>query len=131
MSVEYIIQMILIGDTDIAHISRKFLGPLPQTAEEFVYSINKYLPHIIDTKILLNAENILQQQMKRARTTLSSAFSILCPEIAHGSKSSILPHQPCVKVEVQVDDLRYAFLNFSMKVLVGCVQFTWHFLSTI
>ncbi|GLT57480.1 hypothetical protein SLA2020_304480 [Shorea laevis] len=113
---------------DIAHISRKFLGPLPPTAEEFVSSINKYLPHIIDTKILLNADNILQQQMKRARTTLSSAFSILCPEIAHGSKSSMLPHQPCVKVEVQVDDLRSSNWNSGAKheagydaFMTGCI----------
>ncbi|XVF77070.1 hypothetical protein PTKIN_Ptkin14bG0010300 [Pterospermum kingtungense] len=113
---------------DIAHIHSKFLGPLPLTAEEFVSCINNYFPKIIDTKILLNADYKLQQRMKRSSTSLSSAFSLLCPEIAHGSKSKVLSSQPCVKVEVHVDDMRSSDWNSGAKheagydaFMTGCV----------
>lgn len=96
-------------DTDIAHIYSKFFGTLPLTAEEFISSVNNYFPHIIDTKILLNSNYILQQRMKKSSTSLSKAFSVLCPQIALGSKSSHLALQPSVKVEVEVDDIRFAF----------------------
>lgn len=92
--------------TDIAHIHDKFVGPLPLTAEEFVASINKYFPHIIDTKILLNTHPILQLRMKKSNTSLSSAFTLLCPNIAF-SVSGGIAFDSCVKVEVQVDDLRF------------------------
>lgn len=100
---------IFLCDTDLAHIYSKFLGPLPLTAEEFILSVNKYFPHIIDTKMLLNSNNVLQQRMKKSSTSLSSAFSVLCPQIALGSKSSNLALQSCVKVEVEVDDMRSVF----------------------
>ncbi|XWS11365.1 hypothetical protein CRYUN_Cryun38cG0077900 [Craigia yunnanensis] len=113
---------------DIAHIHSKFLGPLPLTAEEFVSCINKYFPNIIDTKILLNADYTLQGRMKKSSTSLSSAFSLLCPEIAHGFKSKVLSSQPCVKVEVHVDDMRSSDWNSGAKheagydaFMTGCV----------
>lgn len=102
-------------DTDIAHIYSKFFGPLPLTAEEFISSVNKYFPHIIDTKILLNSNSILQQRMKKSSTSLSKAFSVLCPQIALGSKSTHLSLQPSVKVEVEVDDTRFVFSFFPMN----------------
>lgn len=92
---------------DLAHIHSKFLGPLPLEAEEFVYSVNKCFPYIIDTKILLNTNNILKQRMKKSKTSLSSAFLSLCPQIAFASKESCnLTFSSSVKVEVQVDDTR-------------------------
>ncbi|OMO83755.1 Ribonuclease CAF1 [Corchorus capsularis] len=110
---------------DIAHIHNKFLGPLASTAEEFVACVNKYFPYIIDTKILLNAEHTLRQRMRKKSTSLSSAFSVLCPEIAGGSKS---PSQPCVQVEVHVDDMRSSNWNSGAKheagydaFMTGCV----------
>ncbi|XVE50853.1 hypothetical protein DITRI_Ditri01bG0197400 [Diplodiscus trichospermus] len=113
---------------DIAHIHSKFLGPLPSSAEEFVSCINKYFPNIIDTKILLNAEYTLQRQMKKSSTSLSKAFSLLCPEIAHGFKSKVLSSQPCVKIEVHVDDMRSSDWNSGAKheagydaFMTGCV----------
>lgn len=100
--------MPLCCHTDIAHIYSKFVGPLPSTAEEFVSSVHKCFPHIIDTKVLLNANNVLQQRMKKSQTSLSSAFALLCPQISLGAKSTDVAFQLCVKVEVQVDDLRFA-----------------------
>lgn len=95
--------------TDMAHIYSKFFGPLPLTGEGFASSINNYFPYIIDTKILLNSNIVLQQWMKKSSTSLSSAFSVLCPQIAFGSKVSHLPLQSRVKVEVEVDDMRFTF----------------------
>jgi len=92
---------------DMAHMYHKFFGPLPPTAEEFVANIHDSIPHIVDTKILLNAALGLQKFMKKASTSLASAFSLLCPEIA-SRRSSDLGVHPCVKVEVQVDDMRFA-----------------------
>ncbi|KDO59122.1 hypothetical protein CISIN_1g007386mg [Citrus sinensis] len=113
---------------DIAHIYSKFFGPLPLTAEEFISSVNKYFPHIIDTKILLNSNSILQQRMKKSSTSLSKAFSVLCPQIALGSKSTHLALQPSVKVEVEVDDIRSSNWNSGVKheagydaFMTGCV----------
>ncbi|KAK8623028.1 hypothetical protein V6N13_117923 [Hibiscus sabdariffa] len=113
---------------DIAHIHSKFLGPLPLTAEEFVSCVNKYFPRIIDTKILLNADYTLQRKMKKSSTSLSSAFSSLCPEIAYGSKRSVLSHEPCVKVEVHVGEMRSSNWNSGAKheagydaFMTGCV----------
>ncbi|XP_044473321.1 poly(A)-specific ribonuclease PARN isoform X2 [Mangifera indica] len=113
---------------DVAHIYDKFLGALPLTAEEFISSVNKYFPHIIDTKILLNSNNLLLQRMKKSSTSLSSAFSILCPQSALGSKSSHLLVQQRVKVEVEVDDMRSSNWNSGVKheagydaFMTGCV----------
>lgn len=108
-------------DTDFAHIQSKFLGPLPLTAEEFVSSVNKYFPYIVDTKILLNSSNVLQQRMKKSRTSLSSAFSLLCPQLALGSnRSSDLAFRPRVQVEVQVDNMRLTSSLPLSKLHVDC-----------
>ncbi|KAF8410873.1 hypothetical protein HHK36_003410 [Tetracentron sinense] len=100
---------------DVAHIYSKFLGPLPSTVEEFVSSVHKNFPYIIDTKQLLNTDNILQHRMKKKGTSLSSAFALLCPQIASASLNSGLASQLCVKVEVQVDDLRSSNWNSGAK----------------
>lgn len=112
---------------DMAHMYHKFFGPLPSTAEEFVANIHDSFPHIVDTKILLNADLGLQKLMKRARTSLASAFSLLCPEIASKRSSDLGVHQ-CVKVEVQVDDMRSSNWNSGAKheagydaFMTGCV----------
>ncbi|KAF2308344.1 hypothetical protein GH714_042454 [Hevea brasiliensis] len=71
---------------DIAHIYSKFLGPRPLTAGEFSSSINTYFP--LDTKVLLNANNVLLPRMKKSSTSLSSAFSLLCAQIAVNSNKN-------------------------------------------
>ncbi|KAM1806042.1 hypothetical protein ACFX11_029234 [Malus domestica] len=124
-------QKLIVGHNcflDIAHVYSKFLGPLPSTAEEFVSTVNKYFPHVIDTKVLLNTDDVLQQRMKKSRTSLSSAFALLCPQIALGKKSTVLEVQMCVNVEVQVDDLRSSNWNSGAKheagydaFMTGCV----------
>lgn len=112
---------------DMAHVYHKFFGPLPSTAEEFVSNIHSSFPHIVDTKILLNTNKGLQKLMKKASTSLASAFSLLCPEIA-SRRSSDLGLQSCVKVEVQVDDMRSTNWNSGAKheagydaFMTGCV----------
>jgi len=86
-------------------------------AEEFVYSVNKCFPYIIDTKILLNTNNILKQRMKKSKTSLSSAFLSLCPQIAFASKESCnLTFSSSVKVEVQVDDTRSFPIYLSLSI---------------
>lgn len=95
--------------TDIAHVCRKFLGPLPSNLEEYVTLVHKNFPYIIDTKILLNASNILQLKMKKSSTSLPKAFAIICPHIASASG---LAHTSSVAVEVQVDDMRYVSFFF-------------------
>lgn len=98
----------------------KFLSPLPSTAEEFVASVNKCFPYIIDTKVLLNQSSVLQQRMKKSSSTLSSAFEKLCPHIALGSsKVSNLVVRSSVKVEVQVDDTRFASTFFSLEIILN------------
>ncbi|CAB4281832.1 unnamed protein product [Prunus armeniaca] len=124
-------QKLIVGHNcflDIAHIYSKFVGPLPSTAEEFVSSVNKCFPYVVDTKMLLNANDVLQQRMKKSQTSLSSAFAMLCPQIALGKKSTDLAFQSCVKVEVQVDDLRSSNWNSGAKheagydaFMTGCV----------
>ncbi|KAK9673737.1 hypothetical protein RND81_12G185800 [Saponaria officinalis] len=112
---------------DMAHVYHKFFGPLPSTVEEFVSNLHKSFPHIIDTKLLLNADNGLQQLMKKASTSLASAFSMMCPEIASKRTSDVGEH-PCVKVEVQVDDMRSSNWNSGARheagydaFMTGCV----------
>ncbi|XP_038685874.1 poly(A)-specific ribonuclease PARN-like isoform X1 [Tripterygium wilfordii] len=124
-------QKLIVGHNcflDVAHIYSKFFGPLPSTAEKFVTSVNKYFPQIIDTKVLLNANDILQLRMKRSSTSLSSAFSSLCPQIALGSQRSDLFFQSRVKVEVQVDDTRSSIWSSGAKheagydaFMTGCI----------
>ncbi|KAL8129166.1 hypothetical protein V2J09_018321 [Rumex salicifolius] len=112
---------------DLAHIYNKFFGPLPSTAEEFVSCLHKYFPHIVDTKLLLNTSDKLQRLMKKSRTSVSSAFSHLCPEIVSGKSIGLSPQQG-VKVEVQVDDLRSTIWNSGVKheagydaFMTGCI----------
>ncbi|KAG8658387.1 hypothetical protein MANES_03G141900v8 [Manihot esculenta] len=125
-------QKLIVGHNcflDIAHIYSKFLGPLPLTAEEFVSSINTYFPHIVDTKVLLNSNNVRLPRMKKSNTSLSSAFSLLCPQIAvNSNKNSDLAFRPCVNVEVQVDDTRSSNWSSGVKheagydaFMTGCV----------
>ena len=104
------IQLIFcLHKTDIAHVCRKFVGPLPSNLEEYVTIVQKNFPYIVDTKILLNANNILQLKMKKSSTSLFKAFAILCPHIASGVSNSGLANSSSIAVEVQVDDMRYAF----------------------
>jgi poly(A)-specific ribonuclease len=113
---------------DIAHIYSKFLGQLPSAAEEYVSLVHKYFPHIIDTKVLLNENSTLQCVIRKNSTSLSKAFALLCPQIASGVKSSVLAHKPCIKVEVQVDDMRSSNWNSGAKheagydaFMTGCI----------
>ncbi|XP_048130482.1 poly(A)-specific ribonuclease PARN isoform X2 [Rhodamnia argentea] len=124
-------QKLIVGHNcflDVAHIYRKFFGQLPFAAEEFVSSANKHLPYIIDTKVLLNSSDILKYWMRKSKTSLSSAFARLCPEIALGYVSTDLASKACVKVEVQVDDVRASSWNAGAKheagydaFMTGCV----------
>ncbi|XP_027341844.1 poly(A)-specific ribonuclease PARN isoform X2 [Abrus precatorius] len=124
-------QKLIVGHNcflDIAHVYSKFIGPLPGTAEEFVASVNKCFPHIVDTKILFNTNCMLQERMKRSRKSLASAFALFCPQIACGS-SSIAPGSLLhVKVDVEVDDSRSSSWNPGGKheagydaFMTGCV----------
>ncbi|KAL3851129.1 hypothetical protein ACJIZ3_013011 [Penstemon smallii] len=100
---------------DLAHIYRKFFGPLPLTAEEFVSAVQKYFPYIIDTKVMLNSNDVLLRIMKRGSTSLSKAFHLLCSQPPATLTSSGLPNAPRVKVEVQVDDQRFSNWNSGAK----------------
>ncbi|KAH0773389.1 hypothetical protein KY290_010526 [Solanum tuberosum] len=95
-------------NADMAHIYiyNKFIGPLPSTAEDYVSSIQKFFPSIIDTKILLNANGVFRQSVNKSNTSLSRAFVSICPQIALGVKTSGLADRPCVEVEVRVDEKR-------------------------
>ncbi|XP_031738618.1 poly(A)-specific ribonuclease PARN isoform X2 [Cucumis sativus] len=95
---------------DMLHIHRKFIGSLPSTTEEFVSSLGKHFPYIMDTKILLNGNNILIRRMNKSNTSLSSAFGLLCPHIAFSSQR-VSAWNSGVQVEVQVDDLRSSKWN--------------------
>ncbi|KAL7592306.1 hypothetical protein Lser_V15G35577 [Lactuca serriola] len=121
-------QKLIVGHNcflDIAHVCRKFLGPLPSNLEEYVTLVHKNFPYIIDTKILLNASNILQLKMKKSSTSLPKAFAIICPHIASASG---LAHTSSVAVEVQVDDMRSSNWNSGAKheagydaFMTGCI----------
>ncbi|OIT00543.1 PREDICTED: poly(A)-specific ribonuclease PARN isoform X1 [Nicotiana attenuata] len=113
---------------DMAHIYSKFIGPLPLTAEDYVSSIQKYFPCIIDTKVLLNANGVFQQSVNKSSTSLSRAFVSICPQIALGVKTSGLADRPCVEVEVQVDEKRSLNWNSGAKheagydaFMTGCI----------
>ncbi|XP_057529445.1 poly(A)-specific ribonuclease PARN isoform X1 [Amaranthus tricolor] len=123
-------QKLIVGHNcflDVAHMYHKFIGSLPPSVEEYVSSIHKSFPHIVDTKVMLNVDPSLQLLVNNASTSLASAFSLLCPEIAFVD----LPHvgiHPCVKVEVQVDDMRSSNWNSGARheagydaFMTGCV----------
>ncbi|PNY15265.1 poly(A)-specific ribonuclease PARN-like protein [Trifolium pratense] len=107
-------QKLIVGHNcflDIAHVYSKFIGPLPGTPEEFVASVNKCFPHIADTKILMNTNFMLQERMKKSKKSLAAAFTMFCPQIAGGSKSTELVSPSHVKVNVEVDDSRSSSWN--------------------
>ncbi|ESQ29877.1 hypothetical protein EUTSA_v10011283mg [Eutrema salsugineum] len=113
---------------DIAHVYSKFVGPLPSTAEKFVASIHDHFPYIVDTKILLNVNPMLHQRMKKSSTSLSSAFSLLCPQIELSSRSSDSILQQRVKIDVEVDNVRCSNWNAGGKheagydaFMTGCI----------
>lgn len=114
---------------DIAHVYRKFIGPLPSTAEEFVSAVQTYFPSIIDTKVLLNSDDVLLRIMKKGSTSLSKAFGSLCLlPVAPTATSTGVVDRPRVKVEVQVDDQRFSDWNSGAKheagydaFMTGCV----------
>ncbi|KAJ8765081.1 hypothetical protein K2173_010562 [Erythroxylum novogranatense] len=123
-------QKLLVGHNcflDIGHIYSKFLYPLPSTAEEFAFSVNKYFPYIVDTKIVLNANQVLK--MKKSSTSLSSAFSLLCPHIALGSrKCTNAALQSFVNVEIEINEMRSSEWSTGVKheagydaFMTGCV----------
>lgn len=94
------------------------MGPLPSKLEEYVTLVKENFPYIIDTKILLNANNTLQLKMKKSSTSLAKAFAILCPHIASGDSNLGSAYNSSVAVEVQVDDMRYASFFFFGKIWI-------------
>ncbi|RZC50370.1 hypothetical protein C5167_018793 [Papaver somniferum] len=103
-------QKLLVGHNsflDMAHIYSKFIGPLPPTIDEYISSVHKVFPYIIDTKLLLNTDSVIQRLMKKQSTSLSSAFALLCPQIAVSSEASVKG----LKIEVRVDDMRSSNWN--------------------
>ncbi|KAL0328568.1 UNVERIFIED_CONTAM: Poly(A)-specific ribonuclease PARN [Sesamum calycinum] len=113
---------------DLAHVYNKFIAPLPLTAEEFVSAFRTYFPHVIDTKVLLNLDDVLLRIVGKGGTSLSKAFGLLCPPIAPSSSSSVFAGKPRVRVEVEVDDQRFSNWNSGAKheagydaFMTGCV----------
>lgn len=113
---------------DFAHIYSKFFGHLPSTAEEYASCLHKHFPYIIDTKLLLNANDALRPMMRKGSTSLSKAFNLLCPDIAFGGGGASLSLKPRVKVEVQVDEMRSSNWNSGAKheagydaFMTGCI----------
>uniref|UniRef100_A0A1D1XU77 Poly(A)-specific ribonuclease PARN n=1 Tax=Anthurium amnicola TaxID=1678845 RepID=A0A1D1XU77_9ARAE len=99
-------EKLLVGHNcflDIAHVYSKFVGPLPSSITEFASAVNKVVPHIVDTKHLLRVAPAIQRLMKGKSTSLSSAFSLLCPHIPFTSNASGSVSQLYVKIEVQED----------------------------
>ncbi|KAL6553364.1 hypothetical protein OROGR_007206 [Orobanche gracilis] len=113
---------------DLAHVYRKFVGPLPSTAEEFVSALHTYFPHIIDTKVMLNIDAVLSSIMRKGSTSLSKAFNLLCQPIAPYGTSNGSSDKLLVKVEVEVDGQRFSNWNSGSKheagydaFMTGCV----------
>ncbi|KAL1563012.1 poly(A)-specific ribonuclease [Salvia divinorum] len=114
---------------DLAHVYSKFIGPLPSTAEEFVSAVQTYFPSIIDTKVLLNSDDVLSHIMNKSSTALSNAFNLLClPPVTPTGTNNGLADIPRVKVDVQVDDQRFSNWNSGAKheagydaFMTGCV----------
>ncbi|KAL0320889.1 UNVERIFIED_CONTAM: Poly(A)-specific ribonuclease PARN [Sesamum radiatum] len=104
---------------DLAHVYNKFIAHLPLTAEEFVSAFRTYFPHVIDTKVLLNLDDVLLRIVGKGGTSLSKAFGLLC---------SVLAGKPRVRVEVEVDHQRFSNWNSGAKheagydaFMTGCV----------
>ncbi|XP_047950654.1 poly(A)-specific ribonuclease PARN isoform X1 [Salvia hispanica] len=114
---------------DLAHVYSKFIGPLPSTAEEFVSAVQTYFPSIVDTKVLLNSDDVLSHIMNKSSTSLSNAFNLLClPSVAPTGTNNGLANIPRVKVDVQVDNQRFSNWNSGAKheagydaFMTGCV----------
>uniref|UniRef100_A0A0D9W609 Uncharacterized protein n=1 Tax=Leersia perrieri TaxID=77586 RepID=A0A0D9W609_9ORYZ len=87
---------------DILQVHSKFVGPLPSSMEEFALSINKVFPHIADTRHLLSVNEAIQYRMRKKSKSLSSAFSLLCPEL-HAPDEKSFTLSP-VKIEVESDE---------------------------
>jgi poly(A)-specific ribonuclease len=60
----------------------------------------------------MNTNFMLQERMKKSKKSLASAFTMFCPQIAGGSKSTELVSPSYVKVNVEVDDSRFVSLFF-------------------
>lgn len=125
-------QKLIVGHNcflDFAHIYRKFIGPLPSNAEEFASSLQQHFPYIIDSKVVLNRNTLLQHLMKKSSSTsLSKAFLFLCSHLTSCDKASSMAKEYQVNVEVQVDDKRSLNLNSGTKheagydaFMTGCV----------
>ncbi|XP_073272197.1 poly(A)-specific ribonuclease PARN [Primulina huaijiensis] len=113
---------------DVTHVYRKFVGPLPSSADEFFSAVQMYFPYIVDTKVLLNADDVLFHIMKKGSTSLSKAFTLLCPQIAFGVPVSGVVDKSRIRVEVQVDDQSFSNWNSGAKheagydaFMTGCV----------
>lgn len=113
---------------DIAHVYRKFIGHLPSSADEFFSAVQMYFPYIVDTKVLLNADDVLFHIMKKGSTSLSKAFTLLCPQIAFRVPVIGVVDKSRIRVEVQVDDQRFSNWNSGAKheagydaFMTGCV----------
>ena len=97
----FVLIRLFLFDADIAHVYSKFFGPLPSSMTEFALSVHENFPNIVDTKHLLNSSHALQYLMKKSSKSLSSAFSLLCPEV---SSDSVKSAHAYVKFEVQADE---------------------------
>ncbi|KAG6423875.1 hypothetical protein SASPL_114280 [Salvia splendens] len=114
---------------DLAQVYSKFIGPLPSTVEEFVLAVQTYFPSIVDTKVLLNSDDVLSHIMNKSSTSLSNAFNLLClPPVTPTGTNNGLAGIPRVKVDVQVDDQRFSNWNSGAKheagydaFMTGCV----------
>ncbi|XP_042449683.1 poly(A)-specific ribonuclease PARN-like isoform X4 [Zingiber officinale] len=87
---------------DLAHIYNKFFGPLPSSLTEFVQAVHEKFPHIVDTKHLLNSNQTIQHLMKKNSKSLSSAFSLLCPNVSSNFQTTSKSY---LRFEVQTDEI--------------------------
>lgn len=113
---------------DLAHVYSKFVGPLPSTIEEFTSAVRTCFPNIIDTKVLLTSGDKLSANLRIGSTSLSKAFSLLCPPVAFSALSSNLTGKTCAKVEIRVDDQRISNWKCGTKheagfdaLMTGCI----------
>jgi len=67
---------------------------------------------------------MLHEKMKRSRKSLAAAFTSFCPQIAAGSTSSYPGSLSHVKVEVEVDDVRFVAVPF-LYVLAWLLRFKY------
>ncbi|KAG6518751.1 hypothetical protein ZIOFF_022232 [Zingiber officinale] len=88
---------------DLAHIYNKFFGPLPSSLTEFVQAVHEKFPHTVDTKHLLNSNQTIQHLMKKNSKSLSSAFSLLCPNVSSNFQTTSKSY---LRFEVQTDEIR-------------------------